>query len=94
MVGSRGHSGFSRRQRVTWRARIAIALTDDAMGRIHVVAAACRAAGFEHRLTLGEVGVLTGTAGIRNLPALRAIAGVLAVEIAQRPRRQPRMLCA
>jgi hypothetical protein len=62
------------------RTRIAIALTDEAMGRIHRVAAACRALGFEHHSTLGDVGVLTGSVAADDLCRLRAVPGVLAVE--------------
>jgi hypothetical protein len=72
------------------RVRIAVALTDDAVGRIHQVAAACRALGFAHDSTLGGIGVLTGSAEFGDLPKLRTVPGVLAVEIERgRPPRWP-----
>jgi hypothetical protein len=75
---------------IATRVRIAVALTDDAVGRIHQVATACRALGFEHDSTLGGVGVLTGSAELEDLPKLRAVPGVLAVEAERvRPARWP-----
>ena len=71
------------------RVRVAIAVTDDAVGRIHQMAAACRALGFEHDLTLKSVGVLTGSADRRLVARLRALPGVLAVET-RRDRRRDR----
>lgn len=66
------------------RVRVAVALTDDAVGRIRQVAAACRALGFEHDSTLRSVGILTGSAALEHLPVIRHVPGVLAVE----PERQ------
>jgi hypothetical protein len=62
------------------RVEVAVALTEDAVGRIEEVAAACRALGLEHDSTLGGVGVLTGSAGRDDLMKLRTVPGVLAVE--------------
>lgn len=70
------------------RVRVAVALTDDAVGRIQQVAAACRELGFEHDSTLGSIGVLTGSADVRHVARLRDIPGVLAVET--RCERRPR----
>ncbi len=91
MAGSDRCPRFGRFERTGVRARIAIAVTDEAMGRIDTVAAACGEAGFEHEATLGEAGLLTGTACFRDLPRLQAIPGVLAVELAQRRLRHPRI---
>jgi hypothetical protein len=60
---------------------VAVALAEDARGRIHETAAACRALGFEHSATLVDVGVLTGSVELRDLANLRAIPGVVAVEL-------------
>jgi len=62
------------------RVRVAVAVTDDAVGRIQQVAAACRALGFEHHSTLYGVGVLTGFVAADGLAVLRRVSGVLAVE--------------
>jgi hypothetical protein len=74
------------------RANVAIAVADDARDRIDEVAAACRARGLIHTLTLTEIGVLMGSAELDSLPRLRAVPGVMAVELeracrlrAQRP---------
>jgi hypothetical protein len=69
-----------------WRAsvgrlNVAVAVAEDARGRIYEVAAACRALGFEHASTLAGIGVLTGTAEFEQLPKLRAVSGVMAVEL-------------
>ena len=72
------------------RVRIAVALTEDARGRIKEVAAACRALGFQHDSTLRSVGVLTGTAAVEQLAKLRSAPGVLAVETECAPRRRAR----
>lgn len=74
------------------RVRVAVALTDDAVGRIRQVAAACRELGFEHDATLGSIGVLTGSADVRLVARLRDVPGVLTVETRceWRPPRSPR----
>lgn len=63
------------------RIRIAIAVEDDALGRLEDVANACRALGFLGDTTLTGVGVLTGTIQTDGLAALRAVPGVAAVEL-------------
>jgi hypothetical protein len=63
---------------------VAVAVTDDALDRIAEVAAACRARGFEHRATLAGIGVLTGSVGWGDLRKLRAVVGVMAVEVERR----------
>ena len=61
--------------------RVNVAVADDARGRIYEGAAACRALGLEHTSTLADVGVLTGSVEFHDLPKLRAIPGVVAVEL-------------
>ena len=63
------------------RVNIAVAVTDDAQGRIYEVAAACRALGLDHTATLAAVGVLTGSMESAGLAKLLAVPGVLAVEV-------------
>ena len=63
------------------RINVAIAVAEEARDRIYEVAQVCRALGFAHRSTLPEIGVLIGSAELEGLPRLRAIPGVLAVEI-------------
>ena len=62
------------------RTNVAIAIAEDARERIYEVAQVCRALGFAHTSTLSASGVLIGSAEIGDLPMLRAIPGVLAVE--------------
>jgi hypothetical protein len=69
------------------RINVAVALRDDAREWIFEIAAACRALGLKHASTLRNVGVLTGSVEVEDLPKLRAIPGVLAVE----PKRGSRM---
>jgi hypothetical protein len=63
------------------RVNVAVAVAEDACGRIYEIAAVCRALGLEHTSTLADVGVLTGSVGFHDLPKLRAIPGVVAVEL-------------
>ena len=63
------------------RVNVAVAVAEDARGRIYEVAAACRALGLEHTSTLAGIGVLTGSVEFHDLPKLRAIPGVVAVEL-------------
>jgi predicted metallopeptidase len=63
------------------RVNVAVAVEDDARGRIYEVAAACRALGLDHTATLTVVGVLTGSMESEDLAKLWAIPGVLAVEV-------------
>jgi hypothetical protein len=63
------------------RVNIAVAVADDARGRIYEIAAACRALGLHHSATLARVGVLTGSMESDDLARLWAVPGVLAVEV-------------
>jgi hypothetical protein len=63
------------------RVNVAVAVEDDAQGRIYEVAAACRALGLAHSMTLAMVGVLTGSMESADLQKLLAVPGVLAVEV-------------
>jgi hypothetical protein len=63
------------------RVNVAVAVADDAQGRIYEIAAACRALGLDHSATLAMVGVLTGSMESAYLERLLAVPGVLAVEI-------------
>ena len=62
------------------RIKVAIAVTEEARDRLYEVAAVCRALGFGHTSTLSDVGVLMGSANVADLPTLRAIPGVAAIE--------------
>jgi hypothetical protein len=70
------------------RVNVAVAVADDAQGRIYEVAAACRALGLDHSATLAVVGVLTGSMESDDLAKLLAVPGVLAVEVECRFRSQ------
>lgn len=63
------------------RVNVAVAVADDARSCIYEVAAACRALGLEHTATLAGVGVLTGSVESVDLGKLRAVPGVVAVEV-------------
>ena len=63
------------------RVNVAVAVADEAQGSIYEVAAACRALGLDHTATLATFGVLTGSMESRELAKLRAVPGVLAVEV-------------
>lgn len=63
------------------RVNVAVAVADDAQSRIYEVAAACRALGLDHSVTLAMVGVLTGSMESQDLAKLWAVPGVLAVEV-------------
>jgi hypothetical protein len=65
------------------RVNVAVAVTDDARAFIYEVAAACRALGFEHTATLSAAGILTGSVEFDKLASLRALPGVMAVEVAR-----------
>lgn len=68
------------------RINVAIAVAEEARDRIFEVAAVCRALGFGHTSTLSGIGILMGSAEVGDLPMLRAIPGVVAVET-ERPLR-------
>jgi len=61
--------------------RVAIAVDDDALGRVEEVARVCRTLGFRADSTLTGVGVFTGFVDEQCVAALRAIPGVAAVEV-------------
>jgi hypothetical protein len=63
------------------RLKIAVAVADDARGRLYEVAAACRALGLDHTGTHAGAGLLTGSIESGGLARLLAIPGVLTVEI-------------
>jgi hypothetical protein len=63
------------------RINIAIAVAEEARDRTHEIAQVCRALGFAHASTLSDIGILLGSADVEDLPMLRAIPGVLAVEM-------------
>jgi hypothetical protein len=63
------------------RVNVAVAVADEAQASIYEVAAACRALGLDHTGTLAMVGVLTGSMESNELAKLRAVPGVLAVEV-------------
>jgi hypothetical protein len=63
------------------RANVAVAVADDARERIYEVAAVCRAVGLDHTSTLTDIGVLLGSVELDNLFSLRAVPGVVAVEV-------------
>lgn len=63
------------------RINVAIAVAEEARDRIYEVAEVCRALGFAHTSTLSNIGILIGSADVGDLPLLRAIPGVLAVEM-------------
>jgi hypothetical protein len=68
------------------RVAVAIAVTDEACSRIDQVAAACRRLGLEHTSTLAGVGVLLGSVDLGDLPKLRTLPHVAAVEIKREAR--------
>ncbi len=66
---------------VVRRVKVAVAIGEDAFGRIQQVAEACRQLGFEHESTLSGVGVLVGSAAADDVARLRTVPGVTAVEV-------------
>ncbi len=63
------------------RINVAIAVAGETRGRLYEIATQCRALGFGHTATLSDVGVLKGSAELEDLPALRAVPGVLGIEM-------------
>ena len=63
------------------RVNVAVAVSDEARARICEVAEVCRAVGLDHTLTLTDIGVLLGSAELDDLLSLRAVPGVVAVEV-------------
>ena len=70
------------------RVDVAVAVAEDARGRLYEVAAACRALGLQHTATLAAVGVFIGSMEARDLARLWAVPGVLAVEVKRDSRRR------
>ena len=66
------------------RINVTIAVADEARARLYEVAGRCRALGFGHTSTRSDSGVLVGSAELDHLPMLRAVPGVLAVELDDR----------
>ena len=66
------------------RISVAIAVTGEARDRLYEVATICRALGFGHTSTRSDLGVLVGSVELENLPSLRAVPGVAAVEMEER----------
>lgn len=62
------------------RINVTIAVAEEARDRIYEVAQVCRALGFAHTSTLSDIGILIGSTDVEDLPLLRAIPGVFAVE--------------
>ena len=73
--------GKWRRTHLVLRANVAIAVADEDRDRIFEVAATCRALGLDHKSTLTDIGVLLGSLELDNLLRVRAVPGVVAVEI-------------
>lgn len=78
------------------RINVVIALAGEARERLYEVAGICRALGFGHISTRSDSGVLVGSAELEDLPMLRAVPGVLSVELDDRrpargARRSPAM---
>lgn len=65
------------------RVDVAVAVAEDARGRLCEVAADCRALGLQHTATLATVGILIGSMDSDDLARLWAVPGVLAVELKQ-----------
>ena len=63
------------------RVDVTIAVGRDSRDRIYEVAAICRALGFGHTSTHSDLGVLIGSADLDDLPSLRAVPGVIGIEM-------------
>jgi hypothetical protein len=62
------------------RVRVAVAVGEKDRDRIDEIARACGSIGFELDTTLRTIGVLTGSVESEDLPKLRQVPGVTAVE--------------
>jgi len=65
------------------RVDVTIAVGRDSRDRIYEVAAICRALGFGHTSTHSDLGVLIGSADLDDLPSLRAVPGVIGIEMVE-----------
>ena len=63
------------------RLNVAVAVAAEALGRIHEVAAACRALGLHQTATIPGIGLLTGSMESGDLAKVVAVPGVLRVEV-------------
>jgi hypothetical protein len=72
---------------------VAIAVTEGARGRIHEIAATCRALGLQHAVTLTGVGLLIGSVGLRDLRRLWGVPGVIAIEVERKLRARRLSVC-
>ncbi len=66
------------------RINVTIAVAGDARDRLYEVATICRALGFGHTSTKSDQGVLLGSAELEDLPSLRAVPGVIGIEMEER----------
>lgn len=66
------------------RITVRIAVAGDARDRLYEVATICRALGFGHTSTRSDQGVLVGSAELEDLPSLRAVPGVIDIEMEER----------
>jgi hypothetical protein len=66
------------------RINVAIAVGGDARDRLYEVATLCRALGFGHTSTRSDLGLLVGSAELEDLPSLRAVPGVIGIEMEER----------
>jgi len=63
------------------RINVAIAVGGDSRDRLYEVASLCRALGFGHTSTRSDLGLLVGSAEFEDLPSLRAVPGVIGIEV-------------
>ena len=68
------------------RVEVTITVGREARDLIYRVATLCRARGFGHTSTHSDLGILVGSAEVEDLPFLRAVPGVVAVEMEEEGR--------
>ncbi|HXY96814.1 MAG TPA: hypothetical protein VEH00_07545 [Steroidobacteraceae bacterium] len=66
------------------RINVAIAVAGGSRERLYEVASLCRALGFGHTSTRSDLGLLVGSAELDDLPSLRAVPGVIGIEMEER----------
>jgi hypothetical protein len=66
------------------RINVAIAVGSEARDRLYEVATLCRSLGFGHTSTRSDLGLLVGSAELEDLPSLRAVPGVIGIEMEER----------